>query len=445
VPKTLIFAKDDSHADDILKIVREEFGKGDDFAVKITYKQTARKADELLASFRNSYNPRIAVTVDMIATGTDVKPLECVFFMRAVKSRTFFEQMKGRGVRVIEPDDLRTVTPDASAKDRFVIVDAIGVTETDLSETVPLDRKPTVSLDRLFKRLSYGNRDPDVLSTIAGRLARLERRLTKADRDEVESLAGTPLHEITSGIVAALDPDIPEEEREQRLDDAVAPLAENPELRKRLLDIRRSYEQLIDEVSADELVSAGYSRDATERARATVESFRKFIEDNRDEIAALQILYSRAQSQRLTYREVKELANAIGRPPRAWTPDTLWRAYEALDSSSVYGSGHRILTDLVQLVRFALEQEDELVPFPEVVRERYDAWLLQQHAGRTFGAEQLVWLERIRDTIAASLGITRDDLSGPGFAERGGLGKAHELFGDQLDSLLDELTRELVA
>jgi len=254
------------------------------------------------------------------------------------------------------------------------------------------------------------------------------------------------LQRITHGIVAALDPDVPEEERTGRIDAAVAPLAENPELRQRLLDIRRSYEQLLDEVSSDELVAAGYSRDATERARATVESFRQFIEDNRNEITALQILYSRPQSQRLTYREVKELANAIGRPPRSWTPDTLWRAYEALDAARVYGSGHRILTDLVQLVRFALEQEDELVPFPEIVHERYDAWLLQQeNAGRVLTAEQLAWLERIRDTIAASLGITRDDLMGPGFAERGGLGKAYELFGDELEPLLDELTRELVA
>jgi type I restriction enzyme R subunit len=93
VPKTLVFAKDDSHADDILRIVREEFGKGDEFAAKITYEQTPRKADELLRAFRTSYNPRIAVTVDMVATGTDVRPLECVFFMRAVKSRTYFEQM----------------------------------------------------------------------------------------------------------------------------------------------------------------------------------------------------------------------------------------------------------------------------------------------------------------------------------------------------------------
>jgi type I restriction enzyme, R subunit len=459
VPKTLIYAKDDSHADDILRIIREEFGKGDEFAAKITYKQTARKADELLRSFRTSYNPRIAVTVDMIATGTDVRPLECVFFMRAVKSRTYFEQMKGRGVRVIDAHDLKGVTPDAPAKDRFVIVDAVGVTESDLSETVPLDRKPTVPLEKLFKRISYGNRDPEVLSTIAGRLARLDRRLTKTDRQELEEIAGMSIGEITQGLVTAISPDRPAEVagegatdeqlaavKKQLLDEAIAPLAHNPELRKRLLDVRRSYEQLLDEVSADTLLGAGFSADAADRARATVDSFRKFIEEHRDEIAALEVLYSRPQSQRLTYAQIRELANVIGRPPYQWTPEKLWQAYETLDQSKVYGSGRRILTDLVQLVRFALEQEDELVPFPEIVRERFDAWLKhQENVGRTFRPEQLAWLERIRNTIASSLGVARDDFAYAPFAERGGLGRAYELFGDELDPLLDQLTQELAA
>jgi len=316
-----------------------------------------------------------------------------------------------------------------------------------------------VPLEKLFKRISYGNRDPEVLSTIAGRLARLDRRLTRQDREELERLAGTSLKAIARGLVDALDPDRPAEiaglganaediaeARKQLLDEAIAPLAHNPELRQRIVDIRRSYEQLIDEVSADELVSAGYSVDATERARTTVDSFRRFIEDHRDEITALQILYSRPQSQRLTYAEVRELANVIGRPPHQWTPERLWQAYETLDRERVFGSGQRILTDLVQLVRFALEQEDELVPFPERVCERFDAWLLQQeNAGREFTPEQLAWLERIRDTIASSLGVSRDDLMDPPFAERGGLGKAYELFGEELDPLLDELTRELAA
>ena len=141
VPKTLIFAKDDSHADDIVRICREEFGRGNDFAVKITYRTTGVKPEDLLNQFRNSFNPRIAVTVDMIATGTDVRPLECVMFMRMVRSRNFFEQMKGRGVRIIDPNDLQAVSADATAKTHFVIVDAVGVTEAEFNDTQPLERK----------------------------------------------------------------------------------------------------------------------------------------------------------------------------------------------------------------------------------------------------------------------------------------------------------------
>jgi type I restriction enzyme R subunit len=230
------------------------------------------------------------------------------------------------------------------------------------------------------------------------------------------------------------------------LDEAVAPLATNPELRTRLAEIRRQQEQMIDATSTDELVEAGYSKDATDRARETVESFERFIEENKDEITALQVLYSRPHRDRLTYPQLKELANAIEKPPRNWTEEKLWAAYEALDRSKVRGSGRRIATDLVTLVRFALHEEDELVPFPERVAERYRAWLLQQeNQGREFTPEQVTWLERIRDTISASLAITREDFQYAPFAERGGLGKAVELFGEALDPLLNELTEVLGA
>ena len=446
VPKTLIFAKDDSHADDIVQIVREEFAKGDDFAVKITYKSTGVKPEEMIKAFRNSYNPRIAVTVDMIATGTDVKPIECVFFMRMVKSRTYFEQMKGRGVRVISPTDLQAVTPDAKAKDRFVIVDAVGATEAELLESGPLDRQPTVPLEKLLLDLSYGARDEELVSTIAGRLARLDRKLTRDDREELRGLAGgLDLSDIVRGIVAAIDPDA-EGDPAARVEAAVAPLATNGELRERLVEVRRSYEQAIDETSKDTVLEAGFSHDATARARRTVDSFREFIEAHHDEITALQVLYSRPHRERLTFREIKELANAIARPPYRWTPEALWHAYEQLDRSRVRGSGGRVLTDLVSLVRFALEQESELAPYPERVAERFAAWLLQQeNAGRHFTPEQVAWLERIRDHVAASLAITRDDLYEMPFNERGGLGKAVELFGDELDPLLAELTEVLAA
>jgi type I restriction enzyme, R subunit len=465
VPKTLVFAKDDSHADDIVQILKEEFGKGNEFCVKITYKSTGKKPDEMISEFRNSYYPRIAVTVDMIATGTDVRPLECVFFMRAVRSRTYFEQMKGRGVRVINDADFQAVTPDAKAKIRFVIVDAVGVTESAVDDTQPLDRKPRVALDLLLKQVSFGNKDPDLISTIASRLARLDRQLSEADRRELRDAAdGLGLTELTHALVEALDLDRQyevaqaatgneqptaeevSETAEAMLGAAVAPLATNPTLRGKILEVRRSYEQTIDETSTDTVIDAGYSADATERARHTIDSFRQFIEDHRDEITALQVLYDRAYRQRLTFKEIKELANAIGRPPHIWTPERLWQAYETLDRTKVRGSGGHTLTDMVSLVRYALHQDDELVPFPEQVNERFAGWLLaQEQAGRHFTDEQLAWLTRIRDHISAAIAITPDDFEYVPFIEHGGLGKATEVFGDQLDPLLADLNQQLVA
>ncbi|GAG26289.1 unnamed protein product, partial [marine sediment metagenome] len=177
VPKTLVFAKDDSHAEDIVHIIREEFDKGNEFCKKITYKTTGEKPEDLIASFRNSYNPRIAVTVDMISTGTDIKPLECLLFMRDVKSRVYFEQMKGRGTRTISPTDFHAVTPDATHKTRFMIVDAIGVSENDKTDSRPLERKRNVPFDKLIISVAMGKRDEDTLTSLAGRLAAMDNEI----------------------------------------------------------------------------------------------------------------------------------------------------------------------------------------------------------------------------------------------------------------------------
>ena len=332
IPKTLIFAQYDSHADDIVQIVREEFGLSNLGAVKITYRSgdTGNKPEELLQRFRTDYPTRIAVTVDMIATGTDVKPIECVVFMRMVRSRNFFEQMKGRGVRVMNANDLQVVTPDAQAKDRFVLVDAVGVTETKLHDTVPLERKHGVGFDRLLNLIGLGDISEDVVSSVASRLARLDKRMTRIDRKEVEQVAGMSLSELARGMVDAFDPerhyevaqmttgvDEPDEDqiaavRKQMIGAAVQPLAGNPQLREKLIEVRRSYEQIIDTATQDQVLSAEFSRDATDRARATVASFRKFIEDNREEINALDVLYRQPYQARLTYGDIRELANAIG-------------------------------------------------------------------------------------------------------------------------------------
>ena len=465
VPKTLIFAKDDSHADDIVQIAREVFGKGNDFATKITYRPHDGKADDLLQLFRNSMNPRIVVTVDMIATGTDVKPLECLLFMRSVKSRTYFEQMIGRGVRVIDDTDFQAVTDDAKQKDRFVVVDAVGVTETSLMETVqPLERKPNQSLQALFKLVGLGNKDPEVASTIAGRLARLDERLTRDDRETLSVLAGgVELGTIAHQIVEALDPDnqlaaasaggTPDPDpatlaqtATSMIGEALAPLSSNPQLRTAIIDVRRSYEQTIDEVSKDAVLFAGYSEEGREKAAALVSSFKEYIEEHKDDIRALQVLYSRPYHERLTFGEIKELAKAIERPPRQWTPEKLWRAYQMLDDSKVHGSGGRMLTDIVSLVRYTLDQDDELVPFREQVEERFATWLAaQEQRGVSFTKDQLQWLTWMKENIASEMGIGADSFEYTPFVEHGGIGKAAQVFGEQLSPLMDELTEALAA
>ncbi len=461
VPKTIIFAKDDSHAEDIVRTVREQFDKGNDFCQKITYKTTGVAPEDLLVSFRNSYNPRIAVTVDMIATGTDIKPVEVVFFMRNVRSRSFFEQMKGRGVRVISPTDFNAVTPDARNKERFVIVDAVGVTESDLSDSYSLDRKRTFSFEKLLDLVGEGNREPEALSSLASRLTRLDRKLTSKDRQAIETAAGgTSLQEMVSGLVSATDPDAAleraqqttgqdeplesavEQARKQLLEDAAKPLASNPQLRQLLADTRRRYEQTIDTVSVDSVLEAGFSDD---QANTIIRSFRQFIEENRDEITALQVLYQRPYRQRLRYADIKALADAMQLPPRSWTTDRLWEAYRQLDISKVRGSGQRTLADIVSVVRYAIGGSEELAPFADGVHERFEGWLtMQETAGRAFNPEQRRWLEAIRDHIAGSVSMEMGDFQYAPFNQQGGLGKAYELFGDGLNGILEELNGALV-
>ena len=215
VPKTLIFCKDDSHAEDVVHLVREVFGKGNDFAKKITYKtynpETKRyeKSETLIQEFRTSPQLRIAVTVDMIATGTDIKPLECLLFLRDTRSRTYFEQMKGRGTRVLSPTDLQAVSgADARAKTHFVIVDAVGVCESDKTDSRPLERQRTVPFDKLLLGVALGKRDEDTLTTLAGRLARLDRELSREGANALKELAGgKSLGELSRDLLNACDPD----------------------------------------------------------------------------------------------------------------------------------------------------------------------------------------------------------------------------------------------
>ncbi|MBO1756674.1 DEAD/DEAH box helicase family protein [Allobranchiibius sp. CTAmp26] len=451
VPKTLIFAKDDAHAEEIVTTAREVFGKGNAFAAKITY--NARDPKGQLQAFRTSPSLRIAVTVDMIATGTDVKPLECVFFMRDVLSAQYFEQMKGRGARTIAPADFQSVTPDASGKDRFVIVDAVGVTEHDFVDP-PLNREKGVSLKKLLDKAATLSLTEGETATLASRLAKLELDLTPAERDELDGVAGGSVRGIVRGLVDAVDPDVqatatqgqadPAEAIQRLLDEAAKPLAANPELRGRILELRATHDRVIDEVNADALISAGGVVD-TGRARSVVESWEAYLEQHRDEITAIQLL-GEARVRRINFADIQELADRISRPPHNWTPDIIWSAYETLYIDRVRHSDRHTLTDLVSLLRYTVGADDELVPYADRVREQYVAWLAQQEqAGTNFTEAQRWWLDRMVEVIANSAGITAEDLDDAPFTERGGVDGALRDLGDQAADLLENLNAELTA
>ncbi|MGY1748828.1 type I restriction endonuclease subunit R [Modestobacter sp. SYSU DS0511] len=451
VPKTLIFCKDDAHAEEVVMTVREVFGKGNDFAAKITYAATDPKGH--LQRFRTSASLRIAVTVDMIATGTDVKALECVFFMRDVRSGQYFEQMKGRGARTIPPADFQAVTPDAEAKTRFVLVDAIGVTEHEFVDP-PLNREKGVSLQQLLGKVATLTITEDETATLASRLAALELQVTPAEREELDNVAGESLRGIIRDLVDAVDPDTqakaaagaadPETALQELLDKAIQPLAANPELRSRILELRRAHDRVIDENSVDELLDAHGVVD-TSRAQTIVESWKQYLEDHRDQITAIQLM-GEAKERRIAFSDIKELADRISRPPHSWTPELIWAAYEAVEKSRVRKSDRHTLTDLVSLLRFTLGEDSELVPYGDRVRERYAAWLLQQEqAGTRFTTGERWWIDRMAEVVATSAGVSPDDLESAPFTERGGVDGAVRDLGPDAGSLIEQLNSELTA
>lgn len=454
VPKTLIFAKDDAHAEEIVTTVREVFGKGNDFAAKITY--NARDPKGQLQAFRTSPTLRIAVTVDMIATGTDVKPLECVFFMRDVRSAQYFEQMKGRGARTIDKATFQAVTPDAEAKTRFVLVDAVGVTEHEYVEP-PLNRDRSISLKQLLDKAAALNLTEAETATLASRLAALEAQLSPNEHAELDEVAGQPLRMIVRALVDAVDPDTQARHIEQTsgaeaaeiiqnlLDAAIEPIAANPELRARIIELRRTHDLVIDEVSRDTLIGAHGVVD-TDRAKTVVESWQQYLDEHSAEITAIQVIQE-SKERRIAFPDIQELADRIARPPYNWTPDIIWNAYVALGANYRGGDGARTrhsLTDLVSLLRYTVGVDDELVPYADRVQERYAAWLAQQEqAGVTFKETERWWLDRMVAVIASSAGITADDLDEAPFTDRGGVDGALRDLGDNAGDLLEALNQEL--
>jgi type I restriction enzyme R subunit len=473
VPKTLVFAKTDSHADDIIQIIREEFAEGNAFCKKITYK-AEEDPKSVLAQFRNDYYPRIAVTVDMVATGTDVKPLECLLFMRDVKSRNYFEQMKGRGTRTLGHDDLRKVTPSAvSAKTHYVIVDAIGVTKSLKTASSPLITKPTVPLKDLAMGVMMGAHDADTVSSLAGRLTRLDHQLEPQDRARIaEKSAGVPLTTIVSRLLNAIDPDVIEKKalelvkqadgtdpgniaREKAQEALVKEAANvfNGPLIDLIDTIRREKEQKLNHEHLDQVLRAEWDQDAKKNAETLAKDFSDWLRANKDQLTALTILFDQPFRRReVTFAMLEQVMAKLRADAPRMAPLRVWQAYRHLDNVGPVpspGASRPVneLTALVALIRRASGIDSQLTAFDDTVRKNFQNWIMAHHAGSNpkFTEPQLAWLQMIRDHISTSFHLERDDLDMAPFDSMGGLGKMFQLFGDRTDPLIAELNEALAA
>lgn len=467
VPKTLIFAKTDSHANDIIDIVRQEFNEENKFCKKITYR-TDEDPKSVLSQFRNDYHPRIAVTVDMIATGTDVKPLECLLFMRDVKSKNYFEQMKGRGTRTIDLDSLRKVTPTAKfTKDHFVIVDAIGVTKSLKTDSRPLEKKSGVPLKDLLQAIAVGAREEELFTSLANRLTRLDKQITEKEKKQfAEKANGKSVSQVVKELLNAFNPDVLEEiESKVRTEMAGAAPVEieakikaqtetlqneaakvfTGELNEYIENVRKAHEQKIDLANPDEVIHVGWDKDNTSKANEIITSFSEWMQEHKDELMALQIFYNQPFRRReLTYTMIKEVLEKLQNDKTSLAPMNVWRAYEALEQCN--GSPKNELTAIVSLIRKVSGLDTTLTAYDKTVDKNFQDWVFKKQAGATkFNEEQMQWLRMIKDYVVNSFHIDKDDFDLNPFNAAGGLGKFYSLFKDDYEEIINELNEALAA
>ncbi|MAO49639.1 MAG: restriction endonuclease subunit R [Pusillimonas sp.] len=465
VPKTLVFAKTDSHADDIIKIIREEFNEGNDFCKKVTYK-IEEDPKSVLNRFRNSYYPRIAVTVDMIATGTDVKPLEVLLFMRDVKSINYFEQMKGRGTRTINNNDLKLVSRTADSKTHFVIVDAVGAIKSKKTDSRPLERKRGVPLKDLLGAVTMGVAEEDLFLSLANRLIRLEKQITENEKEKVlEYSGGKNLKQMTRELLDAFNPDTIEsaaivlKEKEQlpsmelareKAKDQLAQTASttfNGELNEYLDNVRKIHEQIIDHINIDTVTKSEWDTTSVDKAKETINDFTEYLETHKDEIKALSIFYNQPYNRReITFRMIKDVLEKLKMDKPTLAPDYVWHAYAALEDVKSQKPENE-LTALVSLIRRACGIDKTVTAFDKKIDDNFNKWIFKQHTGQhnRFTQEQLDWLRMLKDHIVSSFHIEVEDLDYTPFDAHGGRGKMWQLFGEEMEDIIKELNTELVA
>ena len=416
LPKTLIFALNEAHATNIMNIAKEVFGhtaSGDPFVQKITY--SSGDSNELIRHFRNDKEFRIAVTCTLVATGTDVKPLEVVMFMRDVQSEPLYVQMKGRGVRTIGDDQLRSVTPNAFSKDCFYLVDAVGVTEHEMhipaagGDDGPVE---TITFRRLLELISHGNVTDQYLRLLASKLARIYNKCTEEQRNKFIMLSGEDMRDISSNIFTALEggklplfEDINDPNNERK--GLVASIANNPEARQYLLILNAGFVEIL-MPGEDTLISKGFS---LEEAKDTTAAFEKYCNEHRDDIEALRIIWNN-DGEPLTYAVLKDLENKLKMANNRFQASRLWNSYELVSPKDVRKhttkEEHSAMTNIIQLVRFAFHQIERLDSVYATASQYFNLWCGQRNNEKT--AKQIEIMRQIVDYIASNGAVSIMDI-----------------------------------
>ena len=405
LPKTLIFALNETHASNIVQIAKEVFGRTDDrFVQKITY--SAGDSNELIRQFRNDKDFRIAVTCTLVATGTDVKPLEVLIFMRDVESLPLYIQMKGRGVRTIGDEQLRNVTPNAFSKDCFYLIDAVGVTEHE--KTIPtITDEPTtkiITFKELLEQITHGYLPDEHLKRLAATLSRIYNKADNSQRNEFVRLANDDMKELASRIYEALEnnilpPFVNTNEPNNERKGLVSPLANHADARRYLLILAAGFVNTL-MPGEDTLISKGFS---IEEAKSTAEAFENFCKEHSDEIEALRIIYNN-EGEPITYSMLKDLENKLKMANNHFTSKQLWNSYAILNPNSVRRSSTKeesdALTNIIQLVRFALRQIERLDSVVSTSKQYFNLWLGQNQ--REITDKQREVISRIVDYIASN-------------------------------------------
>lgn len=467
VPKTLIFAKDDSHANDIVEIVRDVFNEGNDFCKKVTY--TAEEDPKsVLSQFRNDPNPRIAVTVDMIATGTDVRPLECLIFMRDVRSANYFEQMKGRGTRTITLEELQKVTPNAKvAKTHYVLVDAAGVCASKKTVSGNFEKTPGVSLDKLLQKAVTAQINAEEASSLAGRLLVLNQVVTPQEQAKVEELSGgTSLKDMASALYYAFDPDVINDRvkvvkeadpsltdkeaeklaKKQLKNEACKPF--NGPLRVYVVNVRKAHDQILDD-NLDTVTKSEWATETKEKSKQRIKDFNAYLESAKDKVEVLKIYYAQPYRRKeVTFKMISDFLAQLKMENPALVPESVWGAYVNIGETTDPFDGSREAA-LLALIRRAVGIDKTLTTIGKTVDANYKDWVFawnNTHKDAKIADEAAAFMQHVRDHFKTSFHMEKDDFDLEPFSNFGGYYKFKCIFGkENAAAVLDELNERLAA